>query len=376
MDAYFGDLRAVCFEKWEQLDRALAAAGIEVIVANDLPSVRYLTGYLPYLTLSPPQGQIAVYFRGRGRPLLYVPRYYANFARVRFPWLEVRELPHGIPAVAAELARILKASGLTGTQLGCIGLTAELDRALRHGCPDNGITEVGMLLARVRAVKTPGEIALLRDAVRIAEAGMNAAMSSLAAGKSECDVAADAEHCMRRLGTESHAIVLRGRNAAILQEVSTEDVFTSEDLALVDLGCYRRGYRAEYARTVAIRRPARGRHRRLVEVVSRALDEAASLLVPGGSCGVVARRAAEVLHDAGYAEYMHPYPVGHGLGVSGSEHPLLTPASDVALEEHMVINLEPGIFIPSEDIGIRIEDVWLVRHDGPERLTTSVPHLG
>jgi Xaa-Pro aminopeptidase len=180
---------------------------------------------------------------------------------------------------------------------------------------------------------------------------------------------------MRRRGTESHAVVLRGRNAAVMQEVSTEDVFEPDDVALVDLGCYRRGYRAEFARTRVVGGRVDGRLREMFEVVSRAVDSAAALLMPGTPCGAVARRADEVVAAAGYGPYAHPYPVGHGLGVTGFEHPHIVPDSEVRLEENMVINLEPGIFIPEEAIGIRTEEIWWVRRDGPELLTTAVGRI-
>jgi Xaa-Pro aminopeptidase len=61
--------------------------------------------------------------------------------------------------------------------------------------------------------------------------------------------------------------------------------------------------------------------------------------------------------------------------VTGFEHPHLVPDSDVPLQENMVINLEPGIFIPEEAVGIRTEEIWWVRRDGPELLTTGVPRV-
>jgi Xaa-Pro dipeptidase len=113
----------------------------------------------------------------------------------------------------------------------------------------------------------------------------------------------------------------------------------------------------------------------MFDIVSRAVDAAAALLRPGTACGAVARRADEVVRDAGYGPYAHPYPVGHGLGVTGFEHPHIVPESEVRLEENMVINLEPGIFIPDEAVGIRTEEIWWVRRDGAELLTTGVPRV-
>jgi Xaa-Pro aminopeptidase len=375
MVTYFGDLGRVCAEKWEKLDRELAAAGVGTLVANDFATVRYLTGYLPYLTLSPGQGQLAVYVVGRGRPILYPIWFYEDWARRRFPWLETRALPRGAEAIAAEVAAVHRAEARAGSRVGQTGLTPRIDRALRAVFPADELVEADALVASARAVKTPGELALLRDAIDIAEAGMREALAALRPGRSECDVAADAERAMRRRGTESHAVVLRGRNAAVMQEVSTDDVFEPADVALVDLGCYRRGYRAEFARSRVVGGRLDGRRREMFEIVSRAVEAAAALLRPGIACGAVARCADEMVRAAGYGPYAHPYPVGHGLGVTGFEHPHIVPDSDVPLQENMVINLEPGIFIPEEAVGIRTEEIWWVRRDGPELLTTGVPRV-
>jgi Xaa-Pro aminopeptidase len=375
MTTYFGPLDRVCAEKWEKLDRDLAAAGIGTLVANDFATVRYLTGYLPYLTLSPGQGQLAIYVVGRGRPILYPLWFYEEWARHRFPWLEVRSLPRGADAVAAEVAALHQAEGRVGSRIGQTGLTPRLERALRTRLSGDEPMEADALVAGARAVKTPGELGLLRDAIDIAKIGMREALAALRPGRSECDVAAEAERAMRRRGTESHAVVLRGRNAAVMQEVSTDDTFAADDLALVDLGCYRRGYRAEFARSRVVGGRLAGRRRELFEIVSRAVEAAATLLRPGVACGTVARRADEVIRDGGYGPYAHPYPVGHGLGVTGFEHPHIVPDSEVLLQENMVINLEPGIFIPEEAVGIRTEEIWWVRRDGPELLTAGVPRV-
>lgn len=370
----------VCTEKWEKLDKMLLSAGIGILMANDLANVRYLTGYLPYLTLSPGQGQLAVYVAGQGRPILYPISYYQSFARERFPWLEVRQLPAGDAAVAAEVAQLWSTRGAPQGRLGCTGLTPALDRALRQALPAGVLAEADTLLARARAVKTAGEIQLLLAAVETAAAGMQEARRYVAPGRTECEVAAEAERAMRRRGTESHALALRGPNAAILQEVATDDAFLLGDLALVDLGCYHGGYRAEFARTFPVGgSPGEAAPRGggpatdALQVVLRALEAASQLLKPGASCGAIASQAYETIRAAGYGEYAHPHPVGHGLGVTGSEYPLFVPDSEVLLEPNMVVNLEPGIFIPEAGVGIRVEDTWLITRDGAELLTTAVP---
>ena len=372
VDSYFGDLEPVCREKWAQLDGRLARRGVGGIFAWDLPSVRYLTGYLPYLTLSGGGGQPCLYLAGRRRPVLFPVGYYADFARRTCPWLDIRPRPGDERAIAEVVAGIWRAEAPSGEHLAVSGLGAALDAALRQALGDDTIVAGERLQAEARAVKTPAEIGLLRESVAVAEHGMRAALAALAEGRSECEVAGAAEFAMRVLGTESHAVAIRGSNAAWLQEVSTNARFERGDMALVDLGCYRRGYRAEFARTRVVG-PASAEQAELMRAVEQALTEAASLLCPGVTCGAVAQRAEAVIADAGYGAFAHPYPVGHGLGVTGQEFPLFVPDSTVPLEANMVVNLEPGIFIRDKAVGIRIEDIWQITSDGAVLLTGGVP---
>jgi Xaa-Pro aminopeptidase len=374
MTSYFDGIHEACREKWERLDALLEAAGLAALVVGDLASVRYVTGYLPYLVLSPSHGQVAVHVVGRDRPVLWPIAYYARFARHAFPWLDVRDLASDPQRAALDVAETTAGLVARGARIGVAGLAPALERALRQRL-DDPLTDAARLLADARAVKTPREIDLLVDAVRGAECGMRAALAALAPGASECEVAGEGELAMRRLGAESHAIVLRGANAARMQEVSTDDVFAAGDMALVDLGCYRRGYRAEFARSRRVGTPLSSQDRELLDLVTRALEEAAALLRPGVRVGDVARRAYEVIDAGGYGAHAHDYPVGHGIGVTGSEHPLVVPDSDEVLAEHMVMNLEPGIFLPQERIGIRTEDIWLVTAGAPQLLTTAVERV-
>src|SRR4029450_4409068 len=108
---------------------------------------------LPYLPPSPGLGQLAIYVVGRGRPILYPLWFYEEWARRRFPWLGGRALPPGGEA----------AGGGGGAGAGLGHTTARGGSGGRALPPDERI-EADALVAGARAVKTPGELGLLRDA--------------------------------------------------------------------------------------------------------------------------------------------------------------------------------------------------------------------
>ena len=86
---------------------------------------------------------------------------------------------------------------------------------------------------------------------------------------------------------------------------------------------------------------------------------------PGEEVDAAARR---VIDDAGYGEYF-VHRTGHGMGIDGHEPPYITSTSETVLEEGMVFSIEPGIYIPGR-FGIRLEDIVILREDGPEILSS------
>ena len=78
--------------------------------------------------------------------------------------------------------------------------------------------------------------------------------------------------------------------------------------------------------------------------------------------------ARRVIEDAGYGEYF-VHRTGHGMGIDGHEPPYVTSTSETVLEEGMVFSIEPGIYLPGR-FGIRLEDIVILREDGPEILSS------
>ena len=352
-----------CFgEKWQRLDERLESDGLDGLIVQDLPNVRYLTGYSAYLAIATLHGQLAVYIKGSKRPYLLPPRYYADFARKNFPWNDVYEMH------SADWLDWLSTKLGDARCIGYAGLTYEFGRALATRLDQVVLVDCDQALAELRAVKTSDEIEILRRASAIAEAGMVAAIAACRIGAQETDVSAEAERVMRVLGAEPHSIVMRGVNASILQELSSTAILGSTDLVLLDLGCWWQGYRAEYARTVVVGDPTPSQRRAFLAVY-KALMAAQDKVSPGTRLGDVVSAAQAVLDQSGYAAYPLNHPMGHGIGVVGGEYPVVKATSTVELAPNMVINLEPGLFIPEEAIGIRLENMLLVTETGCEILT-------
>jgi Xaa-Pro aminopeptidase len=105
---------------------------------------------------------------------------------------------------------------------------------------------------------------------------------------------------------------------------------------------------------------------KLHQTVRDTLDFASSLLRPGAVAGEIDRQVREFLTQRGHPAY--PHHTGHEIGTSGHESPRLVPGCADVLQPGNVVAIEPGIYLPGE-IGVRLEDVYLITADGAEVLT-------
>jgi Xaa-Pro aminopeptidase len=112
---------------------------------------------------------------------------------------------------------------------------------------------------------------------------------------------------------------------------------------------------------------------RIYNIVKDAQLRALEAIKPGITGKEVDKVARDYISDYGYGEYFG-HGLGHGVGLNIHENPRLSPQSEVALEEGMVVTVEPGIYIPGRT-GVRIEDLVLVTRDGCEILTDVTKEL-
>src|SRR5690606_13401438 len=141
------------------------------------------------------------------------------------------------------------------------------------------------------------------------------------------------------------------------------------ELVTVDIGCLRDGYASDMTRTVSVGSPASPEARGLYELVLRAQQEALAAIRPGRTVGEVDAAARRVIEQAGYGDRFS-HGLGHGLGLDVHEDPRLAPEGEGVLAAGMVVTVEPGVYLPGQG-GVRIEDLVVVREDGPEILTQT-----
>ncbi len=226
------------------------------------------------------------------------------------------------------------------------------------------------LVERVRLVKSPGEVAAIREAQELADRVFAEVRPMIRAGVRELDVALELELGLRRAGAEVgfDVIVASGPRGAMPHGVASERVIEDGDLVTIDFGARLRGYHSDMTRTVAVGTPSE-ELRRVYNAVLEAEEAAVAAVRPGARGGDLDAVARGILEGRGLGEAF-AHSLGHGVGLDIHEGPSLRKGSDDVLEPGMVVTVEPGAYLPGVG-GVRIEDLVLVTETGYEVLSRT-----
>ena len=238
--------------------------------------------------------------------------------------------------------------------------------------PGSSLENKAELIPQMRRIKSELEIAQIQKAVDITGKGIVAAMKSVEPGMREFQLQSLAEHVYEMEGAQFlgfSTILAAGPNATVLHYGENDQPIGKNGLVLVDTGAAWQHYSADITRTFPVSGKFSPREKELYELVLKAADTAiANVQVGADHHNDLHLVAKGVLEDAGYAEYFI-HVIGHFVGLDVHD------AGNYALplEEGVVLTIEPGIYIPEEGIGIRIEDVVLLTKDGPVVLSRGIP---
>ena len=261
---------------------------------------------------------------------------------------------------------------------------AALAGKIREANPEIGLTDIRPHAMWLRSRKQPAELAAIRKAVDVTVDALLYLFEPerLATYASENELEADLSREFRRAGCD-HAfdpIVASGPRACQLHYLANNGKLEQGQLLVMDVGAEWGMYAADVARTVAIGRPG-DRQREVFEAVCRVQDFAYGLLKPDTINVEYEKQVAEFMgeqlvglgvvkkYDHEIVRKYFPHATTHFLGLD---------AHDVGdyrspMEPGMVMVCEPGIYLPEEGIGVRIEDSLVITDDGHEVLSRRLP---
>lgn len=249
-----------------------------------------------------------------------------------------------------------------------------LFQKLQSRIPGLEVVDRSELLAIARSRKSDAEVSMISRACEITAGGFHAALSSLEAGMNEYALQEVIEHAYRAAGSRGtfyKSIIGSGFNGTVLHYESNDQEIADGELVVIDSGARfgegSGGYGADVTRTFPASGKFSDRQREVYQIVLDALDKAIASVRPGVTFQQVDKAARDIIDSAGFRDFF-PHGIGHHLGLEVHD---ITP--DGPLTEGAVITVEPGIYLPEEGFGIRIEDDVVVTADGCTNLTSNIP---
>lgn len=240
------------------------------------------------------------------------------------------------------------------------------------------VEDIGKTLHELRAIKSDDEIDAIKKAIAVSVRAYRSVREQLDTYKHEYEIEAAFTHQFRRVNA-THAytpIVAADSHAVTLHYTANVGRTTGRSLILIDIGARVNGYSADITRTYACN--PTDRQRQVHQAVASAQRKIIALLGPNvlvseylASVDEIMKTALEELgllkdrsDDTTYRHYF-PHAIGHGLGID--VHDSL--GAPRYFQKGMILTVEPGIYIPEEGIGVRIEDDILITEKGATNLT-------
>lgn len=262
----------------------------------------------------------------------------------------------------------------------------QLIKRLKAENSDIELLDLRSHLTRLRMIKQPQELEALQQAIDITIATLKDVTrpSRLSSYTYEYQLEADISRGFRYRGAGGHAfapIVAGGERACTLHQQINNAALAVDELVVVDVGAEVEHYAADITRTITLNGKPSRRQQLIHAAVVEVQDYALSLLKPGALLKdnekVIEQFMGEKLRELGLIKTIEhdtvrqyfPHATSHFLGldphdVGDYERPL---------EPGVVLTVEPGIYIPKEAIGVRIEDDVLLSTEGPEVLSRRLP---
>jgi Xaa-Pro aminopeptidase len=347
-----------------QVRRRLAEFDADAVLLSALPNVRWACGFT---------GSNGLLVVGTEDAVFVTDGRYTEQARQEVGGAEVVIATEGLLSRLEELEYF---DAYDQVLFQADHVTVAREEQLREHLPDIQWEGETNLLQDFVATKESGEVDRIRRAQRITETVFDHILPLLEPGITEREVAAEITYQHLKRGAEKMAfdpIVASGANGARPHARPTDRELRTNEFIVIDMGCFCRGYASDMTRTVALGSvpdAARRGYDVVREAQRRALDAARAGLT-GKELDAIAR---DSIDDAGLGDAF-AHGLGHGIGLEVHEWPRVSRTFDAELPEGACVTIEPGVYVPEDGYGVRIEDIVVLREDGCENLTTTSKDL-
>lgn len=346
----------------------LPSSNMDAIALNAGPTLSYLTGLQFHLSERP---SVLIATTG-GKAALLIPELEAGKAvglgdalRVYTYGENPDDWANTFRAAGQDLRLQNARIGVEPTRFRFLELNL-----LQTALPGSHFFGADAFLSDVRLSKDAGEVALMREAVRIAQVAYEKTLPAFKLGVTELEIASELSLQLLRAGSSAefpfNPIIAGGPNSANPHAVPGPRKFQTGDLVVIDWGASYQGYISDITRMVAFG-PLDPELQRIADITIAANRAGCAAAAPGVTAGSVDLATRAVIEQAGYGPYFI-HRTGHGIGMESHEPPYIRGDSQQELRPGMAFTVEPGIYLPGRG-GVRIEDNVIVTQTGAEVLT-------
>ena len=363
--------------------------GLDALLLTQMENVRYLAGYLSLLWISKFRPLLALVPRDSAlAPTLILPG--QEYGNAKTSWIENIAFYKDQDDPIGTVVNVLEKTGLKGLHVGVeqgygsrLGMAQVQWEHLKQAFAGTFV-DSAPLLRRLRAIKSPREIAMLRRAGEISCIGVEAGWRALHVGMTEKELAAVMISSMIQEGAEpmkTFLCVTSGPQRYQIVNCPPSDYQLKQgDLVMIDGGAAYNGYVTDFIRQACLGQPT-AQQQEWFDLAKTANDTAIATIRPGVRCEEVYEAAHHVFREAGLGDYGVINIIGHSCGTEVHELPYVgergqVETSDTVIEEGMVFCIEPliaGMDSPRWEAGIFIqEDMVAVTETGCEILTNRL----
>jgi Xaa-Pro aminopeptidase len=265
-------------------------------------------------------------------------------------------------------------------------------KQVKQDYPAHQVHKSAPIMHKIRSIKSPLELDLMQTACNITEAGVRRLLGFIKPGVWEYEIEAELAHEFLRKRSKGFAytpIVASGKNACVLHYIENNQQCLDGDVILLDVGAEYANYSSDLTRCIPVNGRFTARQKAVYNAVLHVKNEATKLLVPGTIMAEYHKQVGLIMEEQlvklglitleDIKNQDPAWPAYKKYFMHGTSHFLGLDTHDVGLwhepiAANMVFTVEPGIYIPAEGLGIRLEDDVVVQASGaPFNLMGNIP---
>lgn len=372
--------------RWQRVQQMMEEEGLDLVAAYADDRFVYGQAYARWLVNYQPQFEaVLILIPSKGEPIavtgaesvefVYGSSHCGKVFAVQeflhpdeeYPYCDVTSMKAVLTQIEVETERKIQKIGLAGCSL----IPYPMMKMLQELVGAERLIDVDQPLTMLRAVKSENELEVIRYAYQIAEMGMHVIFRETKAGRTEREIAAEAEYTMRKMGSEGMGIetmVASGpANTSPILSRTTQRKLETGDLVVSTLAPRYEGYHGAVARPFVLG-GASGEMEKRIDLLRRSQELTAEVLRPGMPAYKADEMARKLLKEAGFGSHF-TYTGIHSTGVIEFEAPILSSDNKMILQENMVFSIDIPLFL-NEWGGMRLENGYLITGDGAKPLNS------